>query len=103
MIDNLKSCDHFPRNNFPVKGLMVGSAVTKAPQNSWPWIVQIKLTKSTNTTIRCAGTIIAEDLILTGRLFDIVNYINNLFSCKLLRERDGFCFKKFSYYMGNLW
>ena len=87
-IVKLKSCDHL--DNFP-SGLgqrIAGKNRTRAPPNSWPWLVRLEFFQPSGgsyyPTGSCGGTIIADNLILTGRLFDIVSFINYLFSCTLL-------------------
>ena len=83
-IVKLKSCNH--DDNFPPDGQRIaGKDRTRAPPNSWPWIVRLEFFEpSGQPSGNCGGTIIADDLILTGKLFDIVSFINYLFSCTLL-------------------
>ena len=64
-IVKLKSCDH--DDNFPPDGQRIaGKDRKRAPPNSWPWIVRLEFFKPGAFHGHCGGTIIAEDLILTG-------------------------------------
>ena len=87
-IVELKSCDHF--DNFPDDGQRIaGKDRTRAPPNSWPWIVRLQFFQpGSGAPFLCGGTVIADDLILTGKLFDIDSNINYLLSCTLLRQGE---------------
>ena len=66
-IIELNSCDHSDNFQSADPGRIAGNARTRAPPHSWPWIVRLDFITPGGGSSSCGGTIIGQDLILTGK------------------------------------